>query len=390
MEYLPYKIDEGSRRIEIFLNKFHGLLTFSSLEEGKEYLKKKVVKRVKWEESGKNAQDCVYTAEQIAKDIYSVKEGLFVEEMEDGFALKRKETGYFSSIYVNEISYYMLASFSRPTKTHNITVQKQGTNVEKQKFSQVVAELRTKLDNHGNNMLKNTGLREKLLKDEEVEKEPTGELYITSHSFEEIDDINSPESDYLPLPELLPLPIVSQPVQIRNMEPIQNIIDKANKFGTDSESDEEEMSGRQNALYELESDLQEIEKEYQKIEEEEKIVDRKIKEVREEILMLQEKMLTSEDSSDSCYSENSQYDTTENSEYRSESSDDEDSDSDFDFDEDSDSDFDFDEEDTMMSTTSTDESYISSESEDMTDSDESFWDSSLSTDSNMHYGIYSL
>ena len=380
MEYLPYKIDEGSRRIEIFLNKFHGLLTFSSLEEGKEYLKKKVVKRVKWEESGKNAQDCVYTAEQIAKDIYSVKEGLFVEEMEDGFALKRKETGYFSSIYVNEISYYMLASFSRPTKTHNITVQKQGTNVEKQKFSQVVAELRTKLDNHGNNMLKNTGLREKLLKDEEVEKEPTGELYITSHSFEEIDDINSPESDYLPLPELLPLPIVSQPVQIRNMEPIQNIIDKANKFGTDSESDEEEMSGRQNALYELESDLQEIEKEYQKIEEEEKIVDRKIKEVREEILMLQEKMLTSEDSSDSCYSENSQYDTTENSEYRSESSDDEDSDSDFDFDE----------EDTMMSTTSTDESYISSESEDMTDSDESFWDSSLSTDSNMHYGIYSL
>jgi len=298
MEYLPYKIEEGSYRIEIFLNKFHGLLTFSSLEEGKEYLQTQLIERIKWEESGKNAQNCIYSADQVSQSLYDLKEGLFGEDLEDGYILKKKETGYFGSMYVNVVGYYILSPFSRPVKKPAISRQEQEKSNNGPGFSNVIAELRTKFENkQQEGILKTTGIMEMLMNPQEEEMlcEDMEEMYLEPHNY---DNLDAERFFDTPLPELPPsFPIVCSPIQIRNFDTIQNIITKANEensqeqeeekvnkdFSSESEeSESEEREEREESESEEREEREESESEEREEREESESEEREEREEREE------------------------------------------------------------------------------------------------------------
>jgi len=221
MEYIPYRIAAGSHKIKIYQNESHGLKTFTSLEDGKEFLRSEALEVVKYEESGKNAENCVYSTETVLNTIHSVKDGLFIEELEDGFALKdKKYESYISwTPTITEKGYYMLASLVRPVSCppKRVEVENGGNSSG---HNEVIAQLKATLEE--GIQLKSTGLLENLVNPvEEVTPENSEEVFI--ESYEDTDTEYSSEDCLLELPlvpELPPLPKLVIPMDVQSVEPI--------------------------------------------------------------------------------------------------------------------------------------------------------------------------
>lgn len=261
MEYVPYRITAGSHKIKIYQNESHGLKTFTSLEDGKEFLKSEAIEVVKYEESGKNAENCVYNTETVTQEIHSVKVGLFVQELEDGFVLKEKRyDGYISWVpTITEKEFYMLAPLVRRVSAPPRRVEFQSTNESSSSvntgnlIAELNAELKATLENGV--QLRPTGLLDELLhKPEEEEQE---EVIIESYEDTEY------SSEYclldIPaLPELPPLPKMVIPLDVQSFEPILA------KASIDNEIEQ--------AILELDEDINDIE-------EQQDFIDRALEEI---------------------------------------------------------------------------------------------------------------
>ncbi len=299
MEYLPYKIDAGSNRIKIYQNEFHGLRSFSCIETGKEFLREEAVDVVKYEESGKNAENCVYTIESVVEDVASVKDGLFVEELEDGYALKKKEWAYSWSIYptITEISHFLLASITRPPKNPQKTAAKKNTQE-----SALIAELESALSEGSEFSLKKTGLFDTLVNPAEPIPQET---VITP--YEEMFD----ELYYVPIPqELTP---IQRELPVLPALPIRIPKETVETFAAKVRA--------------LEYDLQQIDEECERMDQEERILDLEIEEVRKEHQLIREQIqeISESEESDESSSEYSSEVEESSSEYYQISSEEEES-----------------------------------------------------------------
>lgn len=221
MEYVPYRITAGSHKIKLYQNESHGLRTFTSLEDGKEFLKSEAIGVVKYEESGKNAENCVYKAKIVEEDIHSVKTGLFVEELEDGFALKEKRYDGFISWAptITEKEFYMLSSLVRTANAPPKRVERKTDESSGPSMGILIADLNAELKSflEAGFQLKPTGLLEGLVEEEEEPQE------VIIESYEDTD--YSSEECILDLPliqELPPLPQMRVPVDMQSFEPMLN------------------------------------------------------------------------------------------------------------------------------------------------------------------------
>lgn len=217
MEYVPYEINAESTRIKLYQNEFHGLKTFSNVKAGKEFLRERAVDVVKYEESGRNAENCVFTETQIVDDVSSVKDGLFVKEIEDGYVLQNKEYSYSWSMYptITDVKHFMLASLTRPASTTTSTSTY--TSNQPQRDRQLVIELENAFSE--GIKLKKTGLLSELTKPSQSEMEEVEET--ASDDFEDFDDPLPalPPRDP-PQRELPPLPTDPKPIKIEDIEDI--------------------------------------------------------------------------------------------------------------------------------------------------------------------------
>lgn len=228
MEYIPYRITAGSHKIKVYQNESRGLKTFTSLEDGKEFLKSEALEVVKYEESGKNAENCVYSTETVLNNVHSVKNGLFIEEQEDGFALKdKKYESYISwTPTITEKEYYILASLVRPTSCppkRETTVKSKDNNTKISGHNEVIAQLKSALQE--GIQLKSTGLLENLVNpvvvEEEMPSENDEEVFI--ESYEDSDYSYSSEACLIDLPlipDLPSLPELMIPMNVQSVEPI--------------------------------------------------------------------------------------------------------------------------------------------------------------------------
>jgi len=361
MEYIPYKIIAGSYRINIYQNEFHGLRTFSSMEEGKVFLRNEAVEVVKYEESGKKAENCVYPSEKVLNDISDVKDGLFVEELEDGFILKHKVYESILSWFptVTEKAYYMLAPLVRPmSKPTPMTKSKDNSH------DNVIADLKSAFMGEGVK-LKSTGLLEDLISPEKEEEpeEQEQEMYIKSYDdFEDMYDAPPLPPRPLRLPplrELPPIPGIAIPVEPAN---IQIMLDKATP---DTDAVVMDCVQQLNEMADmLGVNFEEIEKRCLQIDEEEKIIDSRLEEIWEEQRQLEEELTRI---AEEYISESTNYDTekTEESEESEESS------------------------SSSEESEESEESSSSSEEEETDEESSSFWGSETSDD-DRNYIIYSV
>nr|QBK92034.1 MAG: hypothetical protein LCPAC304_03810 [Pithovirus LCPAC304] len=378
MEYLPYKIDAGSSRIKIYQNEFHGLRSFSCIETGKEFLREEAVDVVKYEESGKNAENCVYTIHNVVEDVASVKDGLFVEELEDGYALMKKEWAYSWSLYpsITELSYFLLASITRPPKTPQKTDAKKDTQE-----AALIAELKSALSSGSEFSLKKTGLFPELVNP----VEPVPQEIIAP--FDELYDVPFPPA-LVCLPTQQELPVLpalpAAPVCIPK-ETVETFTAKVRA---------------------LEYDLQQIDEECERMDQEEKILDLEIEEVRKEHRLITEqiKEISESDSStdesayfDTDYSESSSEEEESSSEEEESSSEEEESSSEEEesSSEEEESSSEEEESSSEEEESSSEEEESSSDStyeEDSSEIDASFWEDSdsWSTEEGIDFGSRSL
>jgi len=288
MEYIPYKIIAGSYRINIYQNEFHGLRTFSSVEEGKGFLRNEAVEVVKYEESGKNAENCVYPSEKVTNDISDVKDGLFVEELEDGFVLKHKVYESMLSWFptITEKAYYMLAPLVRP-----MSRPAPSTKSENNSHDKVIAQLKSAFLNTEGVKLKSTGLLEDLISpdEEEESEEKEQELYVKS--YDDLEDMYDtpllpPFPLYLPplreLPPIPNIPIPVKPVSIQNM--LNKVTNESDALVMDCVQELNEMADV------LGVNFEEIEKRCAQIDKEEKCIDSRLEKIWEEQQQLEDEL----------------------------------------------------------------------------------------------------
>lgn len=205
MEYLPYKQVEGNPHIQIFPNEYHGLLMFGNIEEGKKFLLDQAKSFITYEESGKSAENCVYDSETVQTDIASVKEGYFIEELEDGYFLHQKINGGFPlySSYFERVHVYLLAPLARKTvkpPTPRERILKEGKEeICVNQHDSLLQELKSLISSSDdiNQTLKPTGIKARLVEkdtvysSEEVEEsDPTEEYTDTEEeTIRQLDEI---------------------------------------------------------------------------------------------------------------------------------------------------------------------------------------------------------
>jgi hypothetical protein len=173
MEYLPYKRIEDNPRIQIFPNEHGGLLLFSNVEDGKSFLLNKAREVVVYEEGGKNADNCVYSAEDVLLNLSNVKDGFFIEEVEDGYFLNQKKYAglFYGTPYSERLQSFLLAPLARkvvkPLTPREIQERKACCPSIVSTQDKLLQEIKM-LFSSGEQTLKPTGIREKLIKTNKV------------------------------------------------------------------------------------------------------------------------------------------------------------------------------------------------------------------------------
>jgi hypothetical protein len=267
MEFLPYSIEHGSQNIEIYMNKFHSLLTFTTEEQGKEFLKEKALEKVRYEEGAKAAENCTYSDEE---DPYTFKEGLFIRELSNGYSLQSKVSGRVYGYEIHPISYYLLKSFTRPVSKPTTSVL---CDVNKPSgYNAVLAELTSKV----NAKLKRTGNLETLLQKDQREVEQRSSELVAPTFEDELfeDDVNQGE-DEIELPALPSLKKLQQRIEAEESEESSDYED-SDDFSTEEIDVPVMLKEETSQISELKEEIEKLDKRGEEIRKEERRIEEEL------------------------------------------------------------------------------------------------------------------
>jgi len=161
MEYLPYKIAEGSHKIEIFLNDYKSLEIFSSYEAITDFLLKKAKEYIIFKEGGEKAEKCIYKYNCNACDI---EDGYFIRINEnDDCTICYKSvtpgTFYGNNVIIEPYYHYKFTSVSKPVRTTRVVQKQKNIDPKINSYNQFLRELRSIQDNNKDKIVRPSDIK---------------------------------------------------------------------------------------------------------------------------------------------------------------------------------------------------------------------------------------